>query len=971
MRLFPAGQGFAERAADTAETSSTATGPAPWTRQAFRAASERILSAINTVIDGKSEAAKLALTVLLAQGHLLLEDVPGVGKTLLAKTLARTIDCSVSRIQFTPDLLPSDVTGVSIYNQSSRQFEFRPGAVFANIVIGDEINRASAKTQSALLECMEEHQVTVDGTFLQTGRAVHGGGHPEPDRDGRDLPAAGSAAGPVHGTDLHGLPGQGLRDRNAGDPPGHVPVGEGDRRGDLRGRRGDDRHRPAGLRVPVRQGVHRGRGPRHARKRHAAPWCQPAFHAPAAPRGQGHRGPGRPGLRAAGRRRCVAESVLAHRIILDRKAASAGETPQSVIRGVLAKLPVSQEAGRVRPGAARARRPGRPRLRAPNAARQGLPWHCWTVSPDTSSPPEAGDSWRAGAVSLLAAQVMGRRDLLAWASCWWSCRCSRWPESGWSSPASRCTGSSAPPRGDGGRHHSPAGGRPDRAGAGHAIMEERLPARFGESPAFRFPARSASGGTSRYEYHLRSGKRGQFLIGPVTAEFTDPFGLSLHRHAIDDGDTLTVTPAAVELPVTGLAGARGNDGVTATRIRANPSDDDVMTREYRHGDPMRRVHWAATARHGALMVRQEESVTTPEATIILDQRFAAFTRGASLPARVSLRRRSPDGTAELISGAGGADGHELVTSDTFEWAVTAAMSISAHLAERNYALRFLDAAGEPAFLHSPSAPEPETEEYIGAAGLQSIAESLAAIQLSGPHHTAQGRARMPVPPVHGRPRRRRRSGPQPFDDRLMDKLSAHRMRGPVLAVLGRLSLAEASALAPAAGYAANAFAIVVTERAAGSPRRPRSAAARRLACGGRVPVDVPAGRMDGLRPGRGRPWQPPPTCGAARGCAMTLAPQRSAGARAGQSEAAAGPATPGAGSFPGTPRARRSAPTPGSWRSPWRSPCGAALPSTVCCGDGPGTPPCSPRSLWWPDHGRAPGPPGAPARDGRCAGGLC
>ena len=138
--------------------------PAAMDAEGFHAATQRILSSVNTVIDGKSDAARLALTVLLAQGHLLLEDVPGVGKTLLAKTLARTIDCTVNRIQFTPDLLPSDVTGVSIYNQSSRLFEFRPGAVFANIVIGDEINRASAKTQSALLECMEEHQVTVDGT---------------------------------------------------------------------------------------------------------------------------------------------------------------------------------------------------------------------------------------------------------------------------------------------------------------------------------------------------------------------------------------------------------------------------------------------------------------------------------------------------------------------------------------------------------------------------------------------------------------------------------------------------------------------------------------------------------------------------------------------------------------------------------------------------------------------------------------
>jgi len=101
--------------------------------------------------------------VLLAEGHLLIEDVPGVGKTKLAKALARSIDCSVRRIQFTPDLLPSDVTGVSVYNQESRDFEFRPGAVFANLVVGDEINRASPKTQSALLECMEERQVTVDG----------------------------------------------------------------------------------------------------------------------------------------------------------------------------------------------------------------------------------------------------------------------------------------------------------------------------------------------------------------------------------------------------------------------------------------------------------------------------------------------------------------------------------------------------------------------------------------------------------------------------------------------------------------------------------------------------------------------------------------------------------------------------------------------------------------------------------------
>ena len=128
---------------------------------------QQIGTAVESVIDGKAETIRLALTVLLAEGHLLIEDVPGVGKTMLAKALAKSIDCSVRRIQFTPDLLPSDITGVSAYNQERREFEFKPGPVFANIVVGDEINRASPKTQSALLECMEERHVTVDGTTYE------------------------------------------------------------------------------------------------------------------------------------------------------------------------------------------------------------------------------------------------------------------------------------------------------------------------------------------------------------------------------------------------------------------------------------------------------------------------------------------------------------------------------------------------------------------------------------------------------------------------------------------------------------------------------------------------------------------------------------------------------------------------------------------------------------------------------------
>jgi MoxR-like ATPase len=122
-----------------------------------------ILASVSRVIDGKPEAVRAALVTLLAEGHLLIEDVPGVGKTMLARALAGSVDASVRRIQFTPDLLPGDVTGVSVFNPVSREFEFTRGAVFANVVIADEINRSSPKTQSALLEAMEEHQVTVDG----------------------------------------------------------------------------------------------------------------------------------------------------------------------------------------------------------------------------------------------------------------------------------------------------------------------------------------------------------------------------------------------------------------------------------------------------------------------------------------------------------------------------------------------------------------------------------------------------------------------------------------------------------------------------------------------------------------------------------------------------------------------------------------------------------------------------------------
>ncbi|MFJ6280512.1 DUF58 domain-containing protein [Arthrobacter subterraneus] len=353
---------------------------------------------------------------------------------------------------------------------------------------------------------------------------------------------------------------------------------------------------------------------------------------------------------------------------------------------------------------------------------------------------------------------------------------------------------------------------------GSVVMRELLPHRFGDAPEFHFPAAHPTpSGVSLYEYRLRSTARGVYDVGPVTAGFTDPFGLGISRHTLGGTDRLVVTPSPLNLPSSPLTGVRGTEGHAVARRNANPSDDDVMTREYRHGDPMRRVHWAATARHNELMVRQEESVTMPEATLILDQRQTSYGSG-------------------FLSAFGNPDDDGgMLSSPTFEWAVVGAVSIAAHLLERNYSLRFLDETGAPALRRSVSAPWPEDEEFSGQAGLHGISHGLAALELvpdpSKRPTASRKRPSAPVPPVrsssasvrsssggsasggsHLVQRNGHGSGALPFGDPMLDKLAGLKNRGPLIALLGAISEAEARDLGPASEYGSQSFAMLVSER---------------------------------------------------------------------------------------------------------------------------------------------------------------
>ncbi|EFL09192.1 MULTISPECIES: AAA family ATPase [Amycolatopsis] len=306
----------------------------------------RIAANVERVLVGKPDVIRIALVTLLAEGHLLVEDVPGVGKTSLAKALARSIDCTVSRVQFTPDLLPSDVTGVSIYNRQTGEFEFRPGPVFANIVVGDEINRASPKTQSALLECMEEHQVTVDTSTYTLGAPF----------------MVIATQNPIEMEGTYALP-EAQRDRFTA----RVSIGYPDQQAELAMVDEHSGHNPLADLTPVSDGETMLRLIETVRGVHIAPEVRryavdvvsatrqvPEIRLGASPRATLHL------VRAARAQAAlsgrdyvvpddlhtVAVPVLAHRLVLTTEAHAARRSATDVVRAVLHRVPVPQGSAR-------------------------------------------------------------------------------------------------------------------------------------------------------------------------------------------------------------------------------------------------------------------------------------------------------------------------------------------------------------------------------------------------------------------------------------------------------------------------------------------------------------------------------------------------------------------------------------------------------------------------------------------------
>ncbi len=665
----------------TTETTSDAIG-----LDALGVSAARIRAAVETVIEGKPDVVRLALTVLLAEGHLLIEDVPGVGKTMLAKSLARALDCPVRRIQFTPDLLPSDVTGVSVYNQENREFEFKPGAIFANIVVGDEINRASPKTQSALLECMEERQVTVDGTTYVLSAPF----------------MVIATQNPIEMEGTYPLP-EAQRDRfmarvSMGYPDGQAELAMIDSH--AAGTPLDDLEPVADAAeivqlIEVVQQVHVspsvGRyavalvvGDPHVPG--PAAGCLAARDPAPAARGQGRRGAGRPRLRAARRR-------------AEARRAGAGPPAPGHRRG--ADRPPWCSADR-----------GGHRGADPAAGR----WLRRRATGDGMRQALRGLTTRgrcflgAGGASALCALLFGQRDLLrvavlvaalplvsavVVARTRYRIASSRRLE-----PARAPVGSDA--------RVVLRLENVSRLPTGLLLLEDRIPYVLGARPRFVLD-RVEPRGTRDVAYSLRSEVRGRFALGPLSIRLTDPFGMCELVRSFTSTDDVRRHPG-------------GRDAARAAAGRG-------LGRQRRVQGPLDRLCRRGRRRHPRVPPR----ATTCAASTGGRRRTAASSWCAARSSRgraAACCCWTPGCTAHRGDGP----------ASSFEVAVSAAASLGVHLGRSGFTLDLVTDAGrritasladqrgeqEDTLLDALAVVEPSTNRSLQLAGpvLRSAGEGL-------------------------------------------------------------------------------------------------------------------------------------------------------------------------------------------------------------------------------------------------------
>lgn len=334
--------------------------------------------------------------------------------------------------------------------------------------------------------------------------------------------------------------------------------------------------------------------------------------------------------------------------------------------------------------------------------------------------PRGGALVVAGAVVLLLAWFLGRRELvnisifllavpllsaavLAWGKTRVKVRRSFGPDpvtTGGSTTVTLSLGHASP---------LPAG----------TVLNDELPKDFGKTPSFSSddpgPGDAMAGKRTAYRYRLRPTHRGVYAIGPLRVQLSDPFGLAMRPIAVDRPTPLTVVPAVLPLPITGVVGSTGTRGTATSHHQATPENDDVMTREYREGDSLRRVHWPATARHNTLMVRQEQFQRTPRATLVVDARpqpYQGSYVGSDAPTPIPNFLQAP-GT----------------TTPCFDWNIQAVISVGAHLAEQGYDLEILDETGSPLTGAAPGSSGPGPGLFSGPHAAEDLQLSLASVGL--------------------------------------------------------------------------------------------------------------------------------------------------------------------------------------------------------------------------------------------------